>query len=260
MPLPWILAALSLLVFVAILGYTVLLQRRLRRQSEELGAAYDSVEQLQNSFNRFVPWQLVDQLADAGQVPKAEEREVTVLFADLRGFTNICEPLTPEETIDLLNRYYTVVSDAVTRNRGHVSKFIGDGVLALFGALEQNPWRVNDAVHAALDIVAHVDALNLPQLEKSGSTLKAVVGIHTGPAVAGVAGSGDHLEFTVLGNTVNTAARVETLTRELEADILVTEAVRAELDPAFRVTAMPAQTVKGLSEPLVTFAVQGYGD
>ena len=93
--------------------------------------------------------------------------------------------------------------------------------------------RVDDAVHAALAIVKNVKALDLAQLRESGATLSPSVGVHHGTAVAGVAGSGDLLEYTVLGNTVNLAARVETLTRFHDAVILVTETVKERLDPGF---------------------------
>ena len=131
-------------------------------------------------------------------------------------------------------------------------------MMGLFGALDQSPWRVDDAVHAALAIVKNVKALDLAQLRESGATLSPSVGVHHGTAVAGVAGSGDLLEYTVLGNTVNLAARVETLTRFHDAVILVTETVKERLDPGFEFNEMPATVVKGVSKPLVTFAVDGY--
>jgi class 3 adenylate cyclase len=246
-------AALAVIAFLYALSL-----RRNTKLKQELGSAYDSIEQLQLSFNRFVPWQLVDQLADKGSVPEAAEREVTVLFADLRGFTGICESLSPQQTIELLNRYYSAVSAAITQNRGHVSKYIGDGVLGLFGALEYNPWQVNDAVHTALKISANVRSIEVSDLFGSDSPLSPSVGVHHGKVIAGVTGSGDLLEFTVLGNTVNLAARVEALTRIHDVDILVTDAVRSRLDPGFILTAQPRERVKGISEPLITYAVEGY--
>jgi class 3 adenylate cyclase len=228
-----------------------------RKLHAELGAAYDSAEALQQSFTRFAPWQLVDELAEGGIIPEAAERKITVLFMDICNFTRLCEPLTPSATITLLNRYYEMVSDAVGKNRGHVSKYIGDGVLAVFGALDNNPWQTDDAVHAALSIVENGRNMDVSDVGAAGG-LKICAGIHTGSAVAGVTGSGDLLEFTVLGTTVNLAARVETLTRELGVDILVTEDVRNKLDPGFVTDAQPPLPVKGISLPIRTFSVLGY--
>jgi class 3 adenylate cyclase len=227
-----------------------------RELRKELGVAYDSAEALQQSFNRFTPWQLVDELAEGGTVPEAEEREITVLFLDICDFTRVCEPLSPAGTIDLLNRYYALVSEAVSKNRGHVSKYIGDGVLAVFGALDNNPWQVDDAVHAALAIVGGAREIDVANI--GAGKLKVCAGVHTGWAIAGVAGSGGLLEFTVLGNTVNVAARVETLTRTLGSDILVTDEVRGRLDPAFVTEAQEPQAVKGIKNPIRTFSVIGY--
>ncbi len=251
-----ILALTVLLITLSLLWcFAVKSNRRLRT---ELGAAYDSAEALQHSFNRFAPWQLVDELAEGGTIPEAAERTITVLFTDIRDFTRLCEPLSPAGTITLLNRYYALVSDAISKNRGHVSKFMGDGVLAVFGALDHNPWQADDAVHAALTIVRNARNLDLSDIGNLDCKLRPCVGVHTGRAVAGVTGSGDLLEFTVLGNTVNVAARVETLTRALDVDILVTEDVQRRLDPSFVTQSHPPQAVKGITRPVRTFSVTGY--
>jgi len=150
------------------------------------------------------------------------------------------------------------MNGALVAHHGHLSRLMGDGLMALFGALEKNPWQTADAVKAALAMRDALAAYNR-QLEARGlARLEFGVGIHTGDVVAGVMGSDRFMEFTVIGDPVNVAARVEALTRVHSVDILVTEAVQQTLDPRFVVRPMPPVTVKGKSEPIATFAVDAF--
>ena len=144
-------------------------------------------------------------------------------------------------------------------HRGHVSKFIGDGLMAIFGAFEPNPWQANDAVAAALAMQEELVSYNADLTARQLPTLRLGIGIHSGTAIAGVVGSHELLEFTVIGRAVNLAARVEHLTRVHPADILVTGAVRAALDPRYVLEELPACEVRGVAEPVVTYAVRGVG-
>jgi len=134
---------------------------------------------------------------------------------------------------------------------------MGDGLMALFGATDINPWKAQDAVKAALAMRVALVAYN-ETLEASGRRkLRIGVGIHAGEVVAGVIGSERLKEFTVIGDVVNTAARIEGLTRKLGTDILITETIRAGLDGQFNLRAMEPTTVKGKAEPILTHAVDG---
>jgi adenylate cyclase len=230
-------------------------RRRLRRR---LDSATGELQRLQLAFGRFVPGAVVDRIAGRGLAADAERRDVTVLFADLVGFTALGETLTPEALVALLNDYFATMSQVIERHRGQVSKFIGDGLLALFGAHEPNPWQVDDAVHAALAMQRALAERNATRAAQGGPQLRVGIGIHSGPAVAGVLGSQALMEFTVIGGTVNLAARVERLTRAHEAAILVTSAVRERLDPRFTLAPMPATAVRGVGEPVATWAVTGF--
>src|SRR5205085_10326024 len=180
-------------------------------------------------------------------------KEVTVLFADLQGFTPLAERLDPTLLVEVLNGWFARMAAAIAAHRGHVAKFIGDGLLALFGALEPNPWQTNDAVAAALAMRAALARYNDGLPAQGLPALAAGVGIHRGPVVAGVGGNAALMEYGVIGRTVNVASRVEGLTRVHGVDVLITDAVRAHLDARFRVRALPAANVKGLPDPLVTF-------
>ncbi len=227
------------------------LERRLELSSREL-------ESLEHAFTRFAPYEVVERIIADGIATNAETKEVTILFADLKGFTAMAETLDPAALVDVLNGYFERMNRAVTANRGYLAKFIGDGLLALYGALEPNPWQTNDAIHTALAMRAAVAEYNAALREKGMPPLAVGIGIHRGPVVTGVLGTSALKEYGVIGRTVNVAARIEELTRLHQTDVLVSDAVRAACDPAFRLRALPAAEAKGIPEPLVTFAVDGF--
>ena len=183
-----------------------------------------------------------------------------MLLADLVGFSALGEQLSPEALVAILNGYFGRMSRVIEEHRGHVAKFIGDGLMALFGALEPNPWQANDAAHAALAMQRALSDYNAELAARGEPTLRVGIGLHGGPAVAGILGSQALMEFTVIGGTVNLAARVERLTRTHDVAILLTDAVRARLDPRFELTAMPASPVRGIGAPIATWALRGFTD
>lgn len=229
--------------------------RRTRVLRRRLAEANRELEQVQRAFNRFAPARVVDSILEQRSLDLAETREVTMLFADLRGFTALSERLEAADLVRLLNTYFQRMDRAVDEHGGFVSKFIGDGLLVLFGALHHNPWQATDAVKAALQMYREVEALDHSLDDPDLPPLTLSVGIHRGPVVAGIMGSLDVKEFTVIGRHVNLASRVEQLTRAHEVDILITDAVAEDLDPALATEKQPATRVKGMQEPVVTHAV-----
>jgi adenylate cyclase len=198
---------------------------------------------------------VADGVSELEQMP-AQRKVVTALFADLVGYTAMSERLEPSVLARVLNGYFQRMSDAIHDHRGHVSTFLGDGILAYFGALQPNPWQCADAVRAALAMRAAMAAYNR-ELQADGLPSLAVgIGIHRGGGLAGLIGSRERMEYGFVGRTVNLAARVQSLTRVHGVDILVTEAVRSELDDSFHVDAMPPELVKGIADPVATFAVR----
>lgn len=230
--------------------------RRTQTLRQRLSDANRELEQLQRTFNRFAPSRVVDDILEQRSLDLAETREVTILFADLRGFTAMSEQMDASELVALLNKYFQRMDNAVDQHSGFISKFIGDGLLVLFGALHHNPWQSTDAVKAALEMQEQVRALDDAIEDPDLPNLSLSVGVHRGPVVAGIVGSFEVKEFTVVGRHVNLASRVEELTREHGVDVLITEAVREELDPAIAVEEQPPTSVKGVQEPVVTYAVQ----
>ena len=251
---------------IALLGLAALLLWRGRRQHAQLErlllAADDKLEQLQRLFGRFVPAEVVEHLTASGDPgqridPLApERRRVTMLFADLRGFTAMCDKLDPAVTVGILNDYFHHMTLAIGRHHGHVTEFVGDGLLALFGALEPNPWQARDAVLAALEMRAELARYNASLRARGLPELRFGVGIHGGDVVAGVMGTPGLAKFSVTGDPINVASRVEGLTSKFQVDLLITEEIRRTLDDRFRLRPMPAALVKGKAEPIHTFYVE----
>jgi class 3 adenylate cyclase len=250
-----LLAALSLaaLLLLAVLG----LRLRARRLERLLNDNVAKLESLQRQFERFAPDELIEQLTQQTGAVATSRREVTVLFADLQGFTGMCDHLDAMDIVRILNGYFQCMSDAITRHHGRVTELVGDGLLALFGALEPNPWQAQDAVLGALTMRSELARYNELLQARSLPALRFGVGIHRGQVVAGVMGNETLSKFSVVGDTINVASRVEGLTRVHAVDLLITEEVRCALDKRFRMREMPAMIVKGKTQPIVTYHVEG---
>jgi class 3 adenylate cyclase len=249
------LAGASILLNVAL----VLWVYKLSRHRKVLRVARDraslELQNLQQAFNQFAPRRIVDEVISKGVPASGESREVTVLFSDIVGFTAMSETLDAETLVGILNGYFRATSVAVTDHGGHLAKFLGDGFMAIFGAPEYNVWHTLDAALAIRQAVREYNE----KLESRGlPPLDVRVGLHKGDVVAGIIGSENTLEYTVIGDVVNTAARIENLTRIHGVDILISSEVRSALDSRFTVKELPPEYVKGKSEPLVTYAIEGF--
>jgi class 3 adenylate cyclase len=257
----WTVVTATVLVIIAILGGALYRQRRLNQNlRSQLEAAAANLEKLQQACSRLAPAGVLQRLiaddVQPGTGPKAERKVATALFVDLVGFTAMSERLEPAVLARVLDGYYQRMSDAIDEHRGQVGSFVGDGIVAYFGATQPNPWQCDDAVRAALAMRAAIDEYN-GELDREGlPRLSIGIGIDRGPGLAGLMGSRDRKEYAFIGRSVNIAARVQALTRIHQVDILVTETVRDDLDPGFVLVPMPAKPVKGLTKPVMTYAVR----
>jgi class 3 adenylate cyclase len=255
----WIGVAAASIFANAVLMFAL---HRLRKRTQLLTIAREKstldLQNLQEAFHQFAPQRVVEEVIKRGVSTSGETREVTVLFADIVEFTAMSESVGPETLMRILNGYFEAASTAVTNHGGHVAKFLGDGIMAIFGAPENNVWQSLDAVIAALSMREAVRKYN-EELGRQGlPSLDVRMGIHKGTVVAGVVGSTENLEYTVIGDVVNTAARIENLTRKHEVDILISADVRSALDGRFQVRELAPEHVKGKAEPIITFAVEGF--
>lgn len=248
-------AALLLVLLALALGAG---RRRTRQLERLLEQANRRLERIQLAFGRFTPADVIERLTEPGGGLLPHRCAVTVLFADLRGFTAMCDGLDPAETVTVLNGYFERMTEAIAAHHGLINELIGDGLLALFGALDPNPWQTRDAVLAALEMRAALERYNGQLRAQSLPQLRFGIGIHCGEVMAGVIGNEGLSKFSVVGDPINVASRVEGLTKIHGVDLLITEEVRAALEPSFHLRAMPPVAVKGKSEPIVTYWVAGH--
>ncbi len=173
-----------------------------------------------------------DNLHKRNSFHQGQEQEITVLFADLRGFTKLSESKLPYDVVFVLNRFFAMMGTAVEKNGGHLDKFIGDGVMALFGVNGQSKQCARSAMKAAKDMVDGIHALNKSLEGDLEHELQIGIGLHSGHAIIGDMGYGNATQLTAIGDTVNTASRLEGLTKDLEADLVISQDVLtvAEID------------------------------
>jgi adenylate cyclase len=191
---------------------------RLAASFNQMVAGLEERERLREAFGAFVDPVLAERVIAEGTKLEGEEAEVTVLFLDMRNFTAFAERSNARQVVAELNRFYDYVVPLLAHHGGHANKFVGDGLLAVFGAPDRLSDHADRCVDAAVQIVEVVE-------EAYGGALRIGIGVNSGPVVSGTVGGGGRVEFTVIGDTVNTAARVEEATRETGDAILVTEAV-----------------------------------
>jgi class 3 adenylate cyclase len=258
---PALLLAIAASVMAAVLAGLWLRSRsQVRLQGDRLSVAAEQLERLQVSFNRFAPEAVIEEIIASGVPTQGEKKEVTILFADLVGFTALSERVEPANLVRILNGYFETMATELRAHRGYLASLAGDGILALFGALEANPWQTDDAVHAALAMRRALARYNEILIRDGHEPLSIGIGLHHGSGVAGLVGSQELMAFTVVGRTINLASRVQDLTRDLDADIIITGSLRAKIGPRFRCRPLPATKVKGISEPLDIYALEGWDD
>ncbi len=218
----------------------------LRRQFENsliAGAARDRVT---NLFGQHVSPAVVDRLLAAQADPPSEIRPVCVLFLDIRGFTAMSRARSAGETVALLNDFFAAMVEIVDHHGGIVNKFLGDGFLALFGAPLADPEAAVHALAAGREMLVAVDDWNRA---RPAQALRVGIGIHAGEAVTGTVGSAQRKEYTVIGDTVNLAARLEQLTKETGARLLVSDALGG-LAQSNGGVALGPMTIRGYGEPV----------
>jgi adenylate cyclase len=189
--------------------------------------------------------------------PMGRERMVGVLFADLRGFTSFSESLLPYDVIYVLNRFYNLAEAAIGGRRGRIATYMGDGFMALFGPQDGEEEPALRAVRAGFDLIGAVGAWKPYLVSLHGRALEVSVGVHYGPAVVGSMGSGESRIVTAVGDTVNTAARIEQANRAFGTDLLVSDAVMRAMGDRLLANPQPPIALAGKSGRHVLYAVEG---
>jgi class 3 adenylate cyclase len=231
--------------------------RNARRMVGRIGQAIGERSRALHVFGRYVDPKVAR--AALSTQSQAETRELTVLFTDLRGFTTLSEQRSPAEVLELLNAHYEAILPAVRAEGGTVNKFIGDAIMATFGAPEPQPDHAQRAVRAALGMLRAMEQLNARLVAEGKPALGMGVGISTGPAVVGSLGAADRVEYAVIGDTVNMASRLEGLNKEFGTQVLLAASTRAALGPSAQVRSLGEVEVKGKTRKVEVFALQPHG-
>jgi adenylate cyclase len=216
---------------------------------------YQERHVLRDTFSRYLSPELCEEILKNPEVLAlgGRRQQVTVLFADIRNFTSMSEALAPEAVVEVLNTYFTEMVDLVFQYQGTLDKFVGDALMAVFGVPLPLPQAADRAVECALAMQRH-----LKEMQVAGRTpIQGMrIGINSGEAIVGNIGSTKRMDFTVVGDVVNVAARLQELAKELEADTLISDATFKELAGQFTVLPEAATVLRGRKEPTPIYRLE----
>jgi adenylate cyclase len=210
-------------------------------------------------FGQYVSRDVYEQLVANPELARlgGQRREMTVLFSDIRGFTTVSEHGRPEEIVQMLNQYFTRMVELVFRHHGTVDKFVGDMVMALYGAPLDDPRHADHAVETALDMIDGLRTLNDAWQAGGRPPLDIGIGINSGPMIAGNIGSDQIMSYTVIGDAVNLGSRLESLNKQYGTRIIISDGTRARLTGQYVFKPLGDVVVKGRTEPVAIFEVVG---
>jgi adenylate cyclase len=217
-------------------------KKRLRDQQREL-------------FRKFATAEVAEELLATGLALGGKHVEASVMFSDIRSFTGLSETLSPADTIELLNSYYTLMFDAIGGRGGIVNQMLGDGLMAIFGAPLPRADHRHRAVSAALDMLELVEGFDREQALRHGPEIRIGIGVASGPLIAGFTGAQQRVTYTCVGDTVNLAAHLEAHTKVVGQPILIDENTRSGLGDRLRVEAHGPVRFKTRREPVEVYSV-----
>jgi adenylate cyclase len=233
-----------------------------------LAASFDQMvdglkerDKVKNLFSKFHGSSVAESLIQNGEAKVGGSRKsVVVFFSDIRGFTAFSESRTPEQVVAMLNEYFSAMVRIIYRNNGIVDKFIGDAIMAIWGAPQTTGDDPYYAVKTCVEMRQAIEELNKVRQGRGEEPIKIGIGLHLGDAISGTIGSEDRMEYTVIGDTVNMTSRIEGATKAFGADCLISEDLAEKVKNQFICEAAGACEVKGKSEPLKLYKVRGYKD
>jgi adenylate cyclase len=214
-------------------------------------------DKLRTTFGKYMTASVMEHLMAGKVALGGESLEVTILFTDIRSFTTLSEKMDPQQLVGLLNEYFTEMVGIVMEMDGVVDKYIGDAIMAVFGAPVPKPEDPVNAVRAAVHMRRALQHLNNRLAERGIPALRTGIGIHTGPVVAGNIGSERRMEYTVIGDAVNLASRLESNTKDLGCNVLISEDTYEKVKHVVQARQVKEITVKGRKQPVMTYEVLG---
>lgn len=231
----------------------------------DLAVAFDNMteglkerDKVKSLFSKFHGSSIAEDLINKDIGVGGQSKEVVVFFSDIRGFTAFSEKRSPEEVVEMLNEYFAVMVNIINTHGGVVDKFIGDAIMAVWGAPQSSEKDAHNAVRACLEMRKGLDKLNEKRIARNQPPINIGMGLHAGTAISGTIGSDERMEYTVIGNTVNTASRIESSTKAFGSDLLISDTVIEKIGDAFKTELAGAAEVKGRSEALKMYKVRGY--
>jgi adenylate cyclase len=209
--------------------------------------------EVRNLFGRYVSNDVISQLIADPSLAQlgGHTRDMSVLFSDIRGFTAASENATPEAVVAQLNEYFSAMVGVLFRHHGTLDKFVGDMVMALFGAPLDDPKHADHAVATALEMIRELDRLNDKWRAEGRATLGIGIGINSGPMIAGNIGAPNAMSYTVIGDTVNLGNRIESANKELGTQILISEATLSRLTIPVKTRQIGEIKVKGRAQAVM---------
>lgn len=232
---------------------------KLLAQTIEFQRAKSAESNMRRAFSRFVPDSIIEDAIAGGaetQQSVGEKRKVAVMLTDIRNFTPISEINKPEEVVAFLNSFFAVMGRIIKKHGGIIDKFMGDCIMALFGAPESYPDNANRAATAAIEMHQALKQMSMPLNMPEGVEFAIGTGIHYGEAIVGSIGSDDKREYTVIGDSVNIASRVEGLTKLYGVPIVITNSVKEDLRSGQKVRHLDNVRVKGKSIAIPVYGLQ----
>ncbi len=215
-------------------------------------------DKVKNLFSKFHGSSVAEDLINNDIGVGGQNKEVVVFFSDIRGFTAFSEKRKPEEVVAMLNEYFAIMVGVINRHGGVVDKFIGDAIMAIWGAPKGSDQDAQMALRACIEMRKGLNELNEKRIARGENPIMIGMGLHAGRAISGTIGSDERMEYTVIGNTVNTASRIEASTKAFGADLLVSDDVISRVGNNFILDYAGAAEVKGRSDALKMYKVRGY--
>ncbi len=215
-------------------------------------------ERLKLNFARYVSQHVMEKILKSEQVAKleGERRKITVLFSDIRQFTQLAESLPPEQVVALLNEYFETMLEVIFSYQGTLDKFLGDGIMVEFGAPLDDQIQEKHAVATAVGMQLELQKLLLKWEKEGKPQIEVGIGIHTGFAVVGNIGSEKRIEYTAIGDTVNVAARLEQATKVLKKPILISDITYEAVKDQFKATSLGPMILPGRKEAITVYAIE----
>lgn len=226
------------------------------------GYRYFSAEkekrEIKNLFSKYVSKDVLNEILSNPTKVKlgGEEKEITVLFSDIRGFTAISEKIAPKELVRILNKYFTAMTNEVLKNNGVLDKYIGDAIMAFWGAPMDDANQAENALKASLGMIEKLKELNKELKSVGDPEINIGIGLYTGPAIVGNVGSDLRFDYTAMGDTVNVASRLEGLNKEYKTQIIIGEIVKNKIKGNYKFNFLGSVAVKGRKEPLNIYTIE----